>query len=128
MLMRNYVGGPWVASSATDSLAVLNPATREHVSTTPLSTAHEVGDAVDAASRAFPAWRRTPVTDRVQYLFKLKEQLERQFENLTGIQSNAGSLAARGEITSRHRESVVPAARPFIRATTLKTLTRHDES
>ena len=28
--MRNYVGGQWVASSAADSLPVLNPATGEH--------------------------------------------------------------------------------------------------
>src|SRR5215212_3521262 len=83
LLMRNYVGGHWVASSATDSMAVLNPATGEHVSTTPLSTAKEVGDAVDSASRAFPAWRRTPVTDRVQFLFKLKDLLEQQFEDIS---------------------------------------------
>ena len=82
-LMRNYVDGEWVASSATDSLPVLNPATGEQLGTTPLSTATEVGQAVDAASRAFPAWRRTPVTDRVQFLFKLKALLERHFDEIS---------------------------------------------
>ena len=82
-LMRNYVSGDWVASSAADSLPVLNPATGEQLGTTPLSTATDVGQAVDAASRAFPAWRRTPVTDRVQFLFKLKAQLERHFDEIS---------------------------------------------
>src|SRR5687768_12017114 len=83
MLMRNYVEGQWIASSALDSMPVRNPATGEQISVTPLSTSKEVADAVEAASRAFPGWRRTPVTDRVQFLFKLKDQLERQFEDIS---------------------------------------------
>ena len=82
-LMRNYVNGDWVASSAAESFPVLNPATGEQLGTTPLSTAADVGQAVDAASRAFPAWRRMPVTDRVQFLFKLKAQLERHFDDIS---------------------------------------------
>ena len=82
-LMRNYVGGEWVASSAADSMPVLNPATGEQIGTTPLSTAAEVAQAIDAASRAFPAWRRTPVTDRVQFLFKLKDLLEQHFDDIS---------------------------------------------
>jgi malonate-semialdehyde dehydrogenase (acetylating) / methylmalonate-semialdehyde dehydrogenase len=82
-LMRNYVNGDWVASSAADSVPVLNPATGDQLGTTPLSTASDVAQAVDAASRAFPAWRRVPVIDRVQFLFKLKEQLERHFDEIS---------------------------------------------
>src|SRR5687767_5471604 len=81
--MRNYVGGEWVASSAADSMPVLNPATGEHLGATPLSTAAEVAAAVDGARRAFPGWRRTPVTDRVQFLFKLKDLLERHFDEIS---------------------------------------------
>ena len=64
-------------------MPVLNPATGEQLGATPLSTAAEVAAAVDAASRAFPAWRRTPVTDRVQFLFKLKDLLERHFDDIS---------------------------------------------
>ena len=78
--MRNYVRGEWLQSSASDAFTVTNPATGEDIARTPLSTAAEAAAAIDAASRAFPAWRRTPVADRVQYLFKLKDQLERHFD------------------------------------------------
>jgi len=34
---------------------------------------------------AFPAWRRTPPGERVQYLFKLKNLLEDQLDELARI-------------------------------------------
>ena len=81
--MRNYVRGEWLQSSAADVFTVTNPATGEDIGRTPLSTGAEAAAAIDAASRAFPAWRRTPVTDRVQYLFKLKAQLEQHFDEIS---------------------------------------------
>lgn len=80
--MQNYIEGEWRASKAADMLPVINPATGEELGRTPLSSAEEVDTAVQAAARAYPAWRRVPVTDRVQYLFKLKMALEEQFEDL----------------------------------------------
>ncbi len=117
MLMRNYVGGQWMASGAADSLAVLNPATGEHVSTTPLSTAREVGEAVDAASRAFPGWRRTPVTDRVQFLFKLKDLLERHFDDISrAITLECGKTLAesRGEMRRAIENVEVACGTPIL--------------
>jgi len=80
--VRNYVEGQWRQSAATESLAVLNPATGEELGRTPLSPAAEVDAAVQSAQRAFAGWRRIPVTERVQYLFKLKNQLETHFEDI----------------------------------------------
>jgi malonate-semialdehyde dehydrogenase (acetylating)/methylmalonate-semialdehyde dehydrogenase len=61
---------------------VLTPAPGEENGRTPLSPAADVDPAARAAARAFPQWRRVPVTDRVQYLFRLKTLLEEQFEDL----------------------------------------------
>jgi malonate-semialdehyde dehydrogenase (acetylating) / methylmalonate-semialdehyde dehydrogenase len=83
--VRNYVQGEWQQSGATESLAVLNPATGEELGRTPLSPAAEVDAAAMAARRAFPGWRRVPVTERIQYLFKLKALLENDFESLARI-------------------------------------------
>jgi malonate-semialdehyde dehydrogenase (acetylating)/methylmalonate-semialdehyde dehydrogenase len=80
--VRNYVQGEWQQSAAVESLAVLNPATGEELGRTPLSPAAEVDAAVQSARRAFPGWRRVPVTERIQYLFKLKGLLEDQFEDI----------------------------------------------
>ena len=37
---------------------------------------------VQAAKNAFPAWRNTPANERVQYLFKLKQLLEENVEDI----------------------------------------------
>src|SRR5262245_24271658 len=80
--LRNYIAGEWCASRASESLDVCNPATADVLARVPLSPAAEVDQAVQAAGKAFPDWRRTPVTDRVQYLFKLKALLHQHFDEL----------------------------------------------
>jgi malonate-semialdehyde dehydrogenase (acetylating)/methylmalonate-semialdehyde dehydrogenase len=80
--MQNYVEGHWRNSTAVEHVSVINPATGEEIDRTPMSPAAEVDEAVRAAARAFPAWRRVPVTDRVQYLFRLKSLLEDEFDQL----------------------------------------------
>jgi malonate-semialdehyde dehydrogenase (acetylating) / methylmalonate-semialdehyde dehydrogenase len=80
--VRNYIGGSWCASSAAEWLDVFNPATAEVIARTPISPAAEVERAVQAATAAFPEWRRMPVADRVQCLFRLKGLLEQHLEEL----------------------------------------------
>lgn len=80
--LPNYIDGQWCASSAIEYLEVVNPATQEVLGKVPLSPASEVERAACAASEAFQGWRRTPPTERVQYLFKLKNLLEEHFDDL----------------------------------------------
>src|SRR6202047_4038072 len=81
----NYIDGSWVESKATEWRDVVNPATGETISRTPLSTAAEVDAAVESAAAAFRAWRRTPPEDRIQPLFKLKQLLEEHVDELGRI-------------------------------------------
>lgn len=82
MTLPNYINGQWCTSSATEYLNVINPATAEILIKVPLSPASEVNQAAQAAAEAFVSWRRTPPTERVQYLFKLKNLLEENLEDL----------------------------------------------
>ena len=81
-ILPNYINGQWCTSSATEYLDVINPATTEVLAKVPLSPASEVNQAAEAAAEAFVNWRRTPPTERVQYLFKLKNLLEENLEDL----------------------------------------------
>ena len=81
----NYINGQWVDSKSSEWLEVTNPATGEAIAKVPLSCANEVGSAVDAASAAFPEWRRTPPEDRIQPLFRLKQLLEDHLDELGRI-------------------------------------------
>src|SRR5881296_3110006 len=80
--LQNYVNGAWRRSTATEYFDVTNPATAEVLARTPLSSSADVDAAVQAAAAAFPAWRRTPPGERVQYLFKLKNLLEENLDEL----------------------------------------------
>ncbi len=82
MRLKNYIDGEWRASAATQTLAVVNPATAEVLAVTPFSTPDEVDVAAQAAAKAFESWKRVPATERIQYLFKLKMLLEEHFDEL----------------------------------------------
>ncbi len=72
MEILNYINGEWIKPEVSEYFDVVNPATGEVVARTPLCSKADVDAAAKAASEAFPGWRRTPVQDRVQYLFKLR--------------------------------------------------------
>ncbi|HTI38065.1 MAG TPA: CoA-acylating methylmalonate-semialdehyde dehydrogenase [Vicinamibacterales bacterium] len=79
--LGNYVAGRWQTPDAPTQ-DVVNPATGEPLARVPLSPAREVDATVAAAARAFEGWRRTPATERIQYLFKLKNLLEENLESI----------------------------------------------
>jgi malonate-semialdehyde dehydrogenase (acetylating)/methylmalonate-semialdehyde dehydrogenase len=78
----NFIDGRFETPSAGERFPVHNPATGELIAETPLSAAAEVDRAVQAARAAWPAWRRIPPGERIQFLFKLKARLEERFEEL----------------------------------------------
>ena len=86
--LLNYINGAWQPSAAGESLKILNPASAAVLAEVPLSPAAEVGRAVDAALKAFPAWRRTPAGERIQPLFKLKTLLESNLDLLARTLTN----------------------------------------
>ena len=114
--LKNYIDGEWVESKG-DSADVVNPATGKTIATVPISTKDEFDDAVQAAKEAFPEWRRTPPLARVRALFRLKELMEQNFEELSRIQTMEHGKTideSRGE-TRRGIENVeVPTGIPSL--------------
>ncbi|HVF51882.1 MAG TPA: aldehyde dehydrogenase family protein [Pyrinomonadaceae bacterium] len=77
----NYIGGEWVQSASGETFENVNPAdTRDVVGRFPVSTAEDVGRAVEAARTAFDRWRRVPAPRRAEILFRLGEILMRNKE------------------------------------------------
>ena len=99
--ITNFFGGTWNKSTARESLSVINPATNQILAEVPLSTERDVVAVIESAAAAYPEWRRTPPEERIQYLFKLKQLLEENIEDLarTITLENGKTLAeARAEI------------------------------
>src|SRR6185295_8598531 len=83
---RNFIGGQWVGSESTRSVANINPAdTREVLGHVPLSTAEETRAAVAAARAAFQAWRDTPAPVRGRILFKALALMDKEKEDLARL-------------------------------------------
>jgi len=80
--LRNYAGGEWRRSHASEYGEVRNPATDALLAKVPHTVASEVDEVVRAAADAFPDWRETPVGERVQPLFRLKAILERELDTI----------------------------------------------
>ena len=68
-------GKPRVASS-TRSGEIMNPATGKVTKTIPFCNAADIDAAVQAATKALPAWRDAPVLRRARVLMKFRELLE----------------------------------------------------
>ena len=99
--VKNYINGSWVASKSGRTQAVVNPATGEQLAEVPLSTAAEVDKAVKAAAEAFYEWRTTPPYTRARAMFKFKNLMEENFEELSRlvVKENGKTIdEARGEV------------------------------
>jgi malonate-semialdehyde dehydrogenase (acetylating)/methylmalonate-semialdehyde dehydrogenase len=84
--IKNYIGGEWVESKG-EIVDVVNPANGKTIAKVPVSTKEEIDSAVAAAQEAFPDWRRTTPLARSRLLFRLKELLEENFEEISRIQT-----------------------------------------
>lgn len=85
--IHNYINGQWQAVEAS-TLPVTNPATAQTIASVPLSPTAQVDAAAQAGQAAFREWRRVPVAERIQYLFKLKFLLEDHLDELARIITN----------------------------------------
>jgi malonate-semialdehyde dehydrogenase (acetylating)/methylmalonate-semialdehyde dehydrogenase len=81
--LRYGVGGQWKESKTGKLMPCYNPSTGSVIALAPQCTAEEVEEAIQSAVKAFPGWRDTPVSKRVQVLFNLKFLLEKHLDELT---------------------------------------------
>lgn len=100
--LRNYINGTWVPSHANAFLDVRNPATAETLVQVPLSPRGEVDAAAQAALEAWHSWRATPALERIQPLFKLKNLLEDNINELArSITMECGKTLSEAEAEMR---------------------------
>jgi malonate-semialdehyde dehydrogenase (acetylating) / methylmalonate-semialdehyde dehydrogenase len=84
----DFINGQWTDANAQTHQAVMNPAEGAAIAKVVMSPREAVAGAVEAGHSAYQEWRRTPVTDRIQYLFRLKMLLEDHVEEIGKIITN----------------------------------------
>ena len=83
--LKNYIGGKWVASTATEYLPVMNPSIGREIAKVPLSSYRDLDDAVMAADRAFQSWSTMPIKERAQIFYRYKVLLEKNIQELASL-------------------------------------------
>ena len=86
MSRQNLIGGQWQAARSGATDPVVNPATGATLDEAPSSDAVDVGEAVDAASSAFPAWAALTPRERSERLHKVADCIEDNMAELSRIE------------------------------------------
>ena len=85
---KNWIDGRWVDAASGKTVDVVNPRHGKTMGTVAWSDREDVQAAVAAANAALPGWRATPLKERVQVLFRLKQLMERDLEELVWLLSH----------------------------------------
>ena len=85
--LKNYINGSWTVSREQQTTEVVNPANNEVLAKVPYGekTVSDVELAVAAAAEALKDWRETPVMKRVQPLYKMKQLLEENIDEIARL-------------------------------------------
>ena len=81
----HFVDGKEFKGESKRSADVFNPATGEVQAKVNLSSKSDVDAAIKVASKAFPEWSDTPPITRARILFKFKELIEKNSDELTKL-------------------------------------------
>ncbi len=101
----NHVDGKWIEADSGKTIAVRNPATGETVGTVPALVAAETRRAIEAANRAWPAWRAMLAKERAAILRKLYDLMLANADDLALIMT-----AEQGKPLAESRGEIVYAA------------------
>lgn len=118
-VLKNYIGGKWVDSASKETIDVINPATGEVLAKVPSgeATPGDVEKAVQAAHEAYLQWKDLSVLKRIQPLFKLKQLLEENADDIARLitmESGKTLAESNGEVQRAIENVEVAAGAPML--------------
>ena len=81
-LIKHFVDGKITKGSSKNTSKVFNPATGEQSAEVNLASKVDVDQAVQKAKQAFTDWSRKPPAQRARIIFKFKELIEKNSDEL----------------------------------------------
>jgi malonate-semialdehyde dehydrogenase (acetylating)/methylmalonate-semialdehyde dehydrogenase len=122
--LKLLIGGQWVDSQTDEWLETFNPAKGNAIGKVPLALREEVGRAVESAQTAYEKWKNVPILERVKYLFKLRDVMLREYEDLATLNTvNHGKTLeeSRGDMnrTLENIDSAIAVAYTLAKGETL---------
>ena len=84
-LIKHFVGGKITPGNSERKGKVFNPATGEQESEVILASKSDLDGAVEIAQKAFETWSLNPPLQRARIMFKFKELIEKNFDELAKL-------------------------------------------
>ena len=84
-LIEHFVDGKIISGSSDRKGKVTNPATGEQESEVRLASKSDLDQAVEVAKKAFETWSQKPALQRARIIFKFKELIEKNSDELTKL-------------------------------------------
>ena len=84
-IIKHFVGGKVIDGTSQRKGQVFNPATGEQESEVILATKLDLDKTVEIAKKAFETWSLKPALQRARIMFKFKELIEKNFDELTKL-------------------------------------------
>ncbi len=78
-----FINGEFITSKTDKYQDAYDPSTGEVIAKVPCCTNEEIDLAIKSAEAAYPAWAATPVIKRVQILYKVRDLIMENLEELT---------------------------------------------
>ena len=84
-IIKHFVGGKVIDGTSERKGQVFNPATGDQESEVILATKSDLDKTVEIAKKAFDTWSLKPALQRARIMFKFKELIEKNFDELTKL-------------------------------------------
>ena len=84
-LIKHFVGGKVISGNSERKGKIFNPATGEQESEVILASKADLDGAVEIAQKAFQTWSLNPPLQRARIMFKFKELIEKNFDELAKL-------------------------------------------
>ena len=100
--ISHWIGGKAALGASGRSGPVYNPALGVQTGEVDFATVEEVGQAVAAAKKAFPAWREVSLSRRTELMFRIRELVHDRLGDIAAILTDEHGKVlsdAKGELT-----------------------------
>ena len=84
-LIEHFIDGKIYSGNSKRKGKVFNPATGEQSAEVTLATTQDINKAVETANNSFETWSNTPPLQRARIIFKFKDLIEKNSDDLTKI-------------------------------------------
>ncbi len=84
-IIKHFIGGKVIDGTSQRKGQVFNPATGEQESEVILAAKSDLDKTVEIAKKAFETWSLKPALQRARIMFKFKELIEKNFDELTKL-------------------------------------------